>query len=446
MVVLARGLGDAMFGRFSLANSMSQMFIISADLGVTLLAVRDMARDPLLMPRYIGGLSVLKLLLSAVTGAALIVVCHVLGYPPETSRVILTIYLYFIMTSLAGLLRAAFISREMISYDAALTVVERVAVAIPALAALYMGYGLDGVAVSCLAGGVVNLGLSLYLVTVKFQPPKLSIDWGFWRDSVTEAYPFALVGVVSMLFLYVDTVILEHYRGDREVGLYSAAFGLIHHLRLVPSVVLGAAFPLMARTYGDKDGSPKRAYVKLYKVFVALGVPVSVGGFMLAPGIVLLIYGTGFAGSIPAFKVLILAAFIFYLNGLFGYFLLSIDRHKVNLYIVVATTIINLALNFALIPTYGYMGAAAATLVSEVAVFVLSMFAIHRSGYGYMPWALFIKAFSASAAMAAILAALGSMHVLLLVSLGAATYLVGLVLVRYFDSEDRRLLMEVLGR
>ncbi|MBI5189861.1 MAG: flippase [Nitrospirae bacterium] len=446
MIVIARGLGDSAFGWFTLALSVSQIFIISADLGVTFLSMRDIARDRTIIARYLGGFAVLKFALSAASLIAVVAAANILGYPTEVRRIIYILYAYLILASLAGLLRSAFLGSELMLYDAALTLAERLAVVVPALGALWLGYGVHGVAVSYLIGGAVNLVASLYLVGTRFGWPRFHVDWDFWLASLREAYPFALVGVFSMLFLYVDTVILEQYRGEREVGLYSAAFGLIHHLRVVPSAFLGAAFPVMARAFGGGSGSSGRIYAKSFKMVLALGVPLSAGGFMLAPDIIRLIYGEGFMGAAAPFRVLIVSAWVFYLNGLFGYFLLSLDRQKANLVMIIIATALNIVLNFALVPSHGYMGAAWATLLSELAVFVMSLAVIHRCGYGYLPWGPAARSLAASGVMAAFLSLPGVINVAVLVAGGACVYFLALTAFRFFDAEDRGLLREVLGR
>ena len=76
-------------------------------------------------------------------------------------------------------------------------------------------------------------------------------DRALWRAAAGEALPLWLATLFSLLYFKGDVVILKAFAGNAEVGAYSAAYKIFEGLMIVPSVVLAATFPPLARAKGD---------------------------------------------------------------------------------------------------------------------------------------------------------------------------------------------------
>ena len=97
-------------------------------------------------------------------------------------------------------------------------------------------------------------------------------DRQLWRAAAGEALPLWLATLFSLLYFKGDVVILKAFAGNAEVGAYSAAYKIFEGLMIVPSVVLAATFPPLARAKGDPERQ-RRWEVALAALLLRLGRP-----------------------------------------------------------------------------------------------------------------------------------------------------------------------------
>ena len=98
--------------------------------------------------------------------------------------------------------------------------------------------------------------------------------------------------------------------------------------------------------------------------------------------------------------------------------------------ISVTVLVVNLALNLVLIPLYSYVGAAAATVVTEVAVLALQVRVLHRELALRWPAGSLVRVAVASAVMAATMIPLYGAPALLQLLVGSVAFLIALIGVR----------------
>jgi putative peptidoglycan lipid II flippase len=170
-------------------------------------------------------------------------------------------------------------------------------------------------------------------------------------------------------------------------------------------------------------------------VFWTVGLPLAAGGIVLAPGIVELAGGAGFADAAAPLRLLLPAGALAYVNGLFGYALIAKDRQRDALWLNVVGLVLNLALNLALVPSLGIVAAAGVTLGCEV-VILGGSWLLMRTHYRFFPsLAGAGKALAAALVMAAVLWPMRHGPVVPLIVLGAAIYGAVLYLVGGVDRE-----------
>lgn len=189
------------------------------------------------------------------------------------------------------------------------------------------------------------------------------------KELLRDSFPLFLSGVANQINLRADVIILQALLGASAVGIYSAAARLSELTHMIPIVILNAAFPLILGVR-RKDGATSRAYRGLvqrsydYAFWGGLGVALILA--LLGTFVIKTVFGAEYEESIPVLYVhLVSVPFIFmaavYSKWIIAEHLLwaSLVRHG-------AGALLNIALNFALIPTLGIMGSAVATVSSYV--------------------------------------------------------------------------------
>jgi O-antigen/teichoic acid export membrane protein len=188
--------------------------------------------------------------------------------------------------------------------------------------------------------------------------------------------------VPAALFLwainYSDRIFIGQFKGQAEVGIYSMAVRVASVIVFLMTA-FQLAWPAFAYSIRDDDEA-KRTYsfVLTYLLFVTCWISLALGA--LAPWIVDVLATHKFARAAEAVPLLAFATAAYS-----GYSVIAIGigrarRTRRNWVVAGAAAVVNVALNLVLIPRYGMMGAAVATIVAYVALFV-GMWLNSRSVY-----------------------------------------------------------------
>ncbi len=371
MIYLARALGTFGFGKLVFAISFTSLFLILSDLGITTLTVREVARDKERGPEYIGNIVTLKFFLSVFAFLAISISVSFMKVPFDTRFVIYLIGACIIFENMGGFFGGIFQAYEEMKYITICEIIEKCFMISVAFVLLRLGYGLISIGLVYLLSGILYCFLNMGFVYQKFLRPRYHIDWQFWGKSLKIALPLAIVALISMVYYHIDIVMLGKMKGEEVAGWYGVSYHLFFALATIPGAFLSAIFPVLSRFFMESGEMLKKAYQKSFKVLVGVGIPASVGSFLLSEKIILFLFGPQYQHSIAPLKILSFLIVFSYLNGLAGYFLTSINRQVLTAKIMAVTTGINVLLNFILIPRYSYIGAAYATVVSEILFFAL---------------------------------------------------------------------------
>lgn len=268
---------------------------------------------------------------------------------------------------------------------------------------------------------------------------------GAWRAGSASEGATAMRGagtitasrILRTLIVTSDVVILSFLANDYQVGLYSAAYRLCFLLTAVAVSTHVALLPQLARAH---DNPVKGSQVLASSLWLSgtIGLPLVLGGVLVAPDLLSFLFGPEFRAGGGALRILLAGTGLLFLHGAFNQVLLVRGRLGLQTKIVGVAAAVNLVLNFLLIPRYGILGAALATLTAEGIILVTQAATVVR--WGWRPKLHHLAQSLVSAgAMAGLLVVLpGSMHVLLRIILGGVAYLTTLGLTGGVPSDTRQ--------
>ena len=102
-IVIARSLGDVIFGKYSFALAFTALFAVFSDLGYNTLLIREVARDKSQAGKYLNNVLCLRALISLVIFASIVITINVMGYPADTKNVVYLFGIYTLIISLSRL-------------------------------------------------------------------------------------------------------------------------------------------------------------------------------------------------------------------------------------------------------------------------------------------------------------------------------------------------------
>ncbi len=176
----------------------------------------------------------------------------------------------------------------------------------------------------------------------------------------TRAPVFALSAVCATLYWRIDVLLLARLRGVTEVGYYTAAYRLLDLAILLPQSLCQAVFPRVA---ADAALEPKRRGAVL-RLLLLCTAPAAAVVTLLARPLLRLLYGADFTVAAPVLSLLIWTCVPYAWTRYHAGVLVANERQNLDLSINAGLLAANAALNLALIPRHGAMGAAFVTLTT----------------------------------------------------------------------------------
>lgn len=433
--LMARFMGDSAFGAFAEASAFVGLFRILPDFGMSYASTLEIARDRSRAGALVGNLLGFQVALSALT-VALCVGLGSLLYDRQQLLIVALLCADLLLKAVKSTLRWLLKGFERFGGEALSLLLERLALVAAVLLAIRSGGGLLGVALAfALVRLVDTLGLAGY-VHAAVLPLSPRRDTATWRELLGRGLPFAYAGAMVTLFFQVDQVMIGQMRGARESGWYRAPVLVLEGLTLVPRILGYAFIPAMAAWHRSAPASVTALYRRGVKYLLLVGLPVAAFGPLAARPFVSFLFGAGYEPSAPAAAILIPVCVFMFLSNFSETTLACIDRWRAIVLASTAALLLNVALNLAWIPRYGYLGAAWATLLTEGTYFLLSAWALGRAGHR-VPWAgLTWKPALCAAAFALALQASLPLGLLPAAGLASLTWIAAVLALRVIEADE----------
>lgn len=186
-----------------------------------------------------------------------------------------------------------------------------------------------------------------------------------------------LFGMSMSVSIYVnlDKVMLGLISGDKSVGLYTAANRII---KIIISLITSLGTVLLPRmsfyVHNNYRYEINKLISKAIDFILMLSIPAAIGIIMLSDSIILLFAGIDYIEAITCIKILSPIIIAIGLSNLIGIqILVSHGKEKLTLFSTLIGSIVNVMLNFILIPKFQQNGAAIATLIAELIVTVVQI-------------------------------------------------------------------------
>ena len=432
-VYLARTLSPALYGVVGVAMGIMLYLVQLADAGIELVGVPAVARDPGRAAEVAAPILSLRFLI-ALALTAVVVLVGLTVLPQPDGAVLATSSLALLAAGLStrwvhlGLERAGAVA-------VARTVGEGVSLALVFL--LVRGTGDVGAVPLAFFVGAMVTSLIL-LVTLDRHGVRLP-----WRWAPSEAAPvFArarhLVGftLLGLLLFNFDLIYLRVRSGAEAAGYYAAAYTMISFAANLIVAFAHTVLPTLARLQ-DERGARDAFYVTATAHAFALALPVGVGAWYVSRQIIEQVFGPAYTPGVVALQWLAWTIPLAALRELPVVALIAAGRERDLLRVNALTALCNVILVVATVPRFGLVGAAGATVATEVIRLALAAHAARGAGYPLLQASRVVKPALASGLMAIALVLVAPSVLWLSIPLGGVAYGAALVLVRGVEWRGR---------
>lgn len=392
-VVLARALGPALYGILGFGVAVLSYLGLLVNMGMDVHGVREIARRPTHGRRLVDMIVSTRLLFAAALFGALVVAVPYFGWSDDVRDVLI---IQGIGLFAVALTVDFFYQAEQRMSIAALR--QGGAAIIGALAVILLVAGPEDLRLAAAVPIAVHVASAIALLcffratTIRQENPEGDLSR---MRFVGRSAPVALMGVLMTIYINMDIIILGYMVPEAEVGLYVAASRVTMMAIVLPNLIHSAFLPALSKAFGD-DRAAAIAAGNHARSVVFFGGAVGGAGMLLAPAIIELLFGAAYAGANWAMTILMAHVLMFHLTAAFGTPLLAWQCDKPYTAILAFGAVVNLTLNFALIPKYGIEGAAVATLATQILIWlglmILARKAFNLHHFGLMARILILTA------------------------------------------------------
>lgn len=448
-VYAARHLGANDFGIFSFALALGAIFGIFSDLGLSQITTREVSRDKSLSKKYLGNLIGIKIVLTISSFIVLIIFANIVGYSDTTIKVVSLIGLAVVFRAFTAMFSSIFQAYEKMEYDSIGIVLNSALMFLGVFFAIVLDLNVIGLAFIYLIVNIISFLYGFLICIWKFVKIKIETDWSFWKITLRDAMPFALVGVFTVVLNWIDTIMISMMKGDVATGWYNAAYRITFVLLFIPTALNTAIFPVMSRLHISSKEALRFAYIKSYKYLTILAIPMGVGGTILAERIIFLIFSSQYQPAILAFQILIWSAVLIFMGTPFTTLLSSTNRQFALMNIIGISAIFNIVLNVFLIPKYSYVGSSIATALSMLLILTIFIFEFEKYGYRMSIWEIvnpILRASCSSLIMGIFIIYFKNINLFLLIGISVIIYFIGIYFMKGLDKEDLSLIKKIFIR
>ncbi len=436
--LLARHLGAETIGKYTFALAFTTIFSIVADLGLQPVLVREVARAKERASDYVQTILGIKIILSLVAYGGVLVAAYLLGHPPLTLQLIGLAGIVMMLDAFHLVLYGVLRGLQNLKYEALGMVVGQGITLTVGSVALLLRLPIHAYLIALGLGSLWNVALAAKMVRRQQIILRPKIDRAIVRIFARFAIPFALAGIFVKVYSYIDTVLLQHLRGDLEVGWYSVPYKITYAFQFFPMALSAAIYPALSKTWAQDKARAQWIFERALTYAILLALPIAIGIAALAPEIILTIYGSDFANSIKPLMISIFGLIFIFLYFPVGALLNATDRQMVNTTFMGITMAANIVLNIALIPKYGAVGASIAAVLTNAFLWLTTLLwalrILRPSGYVFK---VLIKTLMAVGLMAwVVLTFKTRIYWPLTMVIGAAVYIALHLLFRTLTRDD----------
>ncbi|MFT7247183.1 MAG: O-antigen/teichoic acid export membrane protein [Candidatus Azotimanducaceae bacterium] len=361
---VTRYLGPERFGLLSYVQSLVFMFSALATLGLDNIVVRELVRHENQRDELLGTAFALKLVGSIVMLLSLGVATIMLGETPYVALLIFVVGAAQLFQTV-NVVDYYFQAKVLSKYVA---ISQAIGLALSSSLKVYLIVtGADliwfGVAVS--VDALIVAICLIYHYMTKAESRRL------WRFSLAmakrlmrDAWPLLLSAVAISLYLKIDQVMIRNMLDAGSVGHYAAATRLTEAFYFLPVAIAASVFPAVVNVRNDPVLFQRRLR-HLYTLLVWMGVAIALPLAFLSAELIQFLYGDAFAPSAGVLVIHSWSSVFVFLGVASSNYLIAENMTMKSFYRTLLGAIVNVLLNLVLIPRYGIIGAAFATLLAQ---------------------------------------------------------------------------------
>jgi len=371
---VARHLGPAQFGVLNFAQSLIFLFAAVATLGVDNILIRELvykkfSQGPLLFTSL-----ALKLMAALVVISLIFVGLLFSGIDIET-KLIISLISFSLLFQSCNVIEFFFQAKVRSRYIAFTNLVMVTISSIIKVCLILTDAPLIAFAAVVTLDAIL---VAILLIIFFVKSGEQFTDWQFDRTIaehiLSNGFPLFVSGVLVAIYLRIDQVLLHELIGPEVVGQYAVAIRLVDTYNIIPVAVASTLNPAIIAARGAAHYLPRLQ--ALYDILIWSSIAAIIGSLLLGSWFIQITFGEAYLDAVLPFQIQMASSLFLAIGYVTNTWLLAENRQVHMLIRAALGILINVLLNLLMIPMFGPVGAAVATLMTQFSMTLLYMLVI----------------------------------------------------------------------
>jgi O-antigen/teichoic acid export membrane protein len=374
-VWVIRYLGPSDYGILAYAQSFVALFAVIATLGLDNVVIRELVKNKTTRDKLIGTAFCLKLMGAFGVLAILAVAVNFTSNDRFTNIIVFIIASGTIFQSF-NVVDLYFQSKVMSKYVVYVNMITLLITSLVKIALVFIKAPLIAFAwVALFDSFIMAMGfLYIYIKYSKFKIQNLKFKRETATSLLRESWPLLLSGIVVTIYMKIDQIMIKEMMNAEAVGQYAAAVKLSEAWYFIPVAIVSSVFPAIINAKKISEEFYYARLQMLYDLMFWMAIAIALPMTFFSDWVVYLLYGSQYNQAGSVLMIHVWAGVFVFLGVASGKWLLVENLQRYTMINTTIGAIINIIINFILIPKIGVNGAAWATLISYFAAAYLFLF------------------------------------------------------------------------
>ncbi len=376
--------GEAVYGNYFSLLNFSFLLNILLDVGLTNYNAKNIAQHPHLVANHFGKILGLRFSLFFLYATFTLAAGWLIGYSSQEYYLLFWLMINQFLVAVVQFSRSNFAGLHLFKTDALISILDRFLLILICSALLWTNW-FGGelkiewfVYAQTFAYGLSAV-ISLILLYATIGRIKIKLKKAFSYSILKQSFPYALLILLMMMYSRIDAVMLERLlpNGDAAAGIYAQGFRLLDAVNMFALLFAGLLLPIFARLLKDKIGLQSMTALA-FRLLIGISLIVSMTCYFFQYELIELRYPGSTTEASSTFGFLILSFVPVAITYVFGTLLTANGSLKRLNQMALGGVVLNVVLNFILIRSQGVVGAAIATLITQVLTAMFQMLVAYR--------------------------------------------------------------------
>lgn len=364
-MLCARYLGPSNYGLINYAASVVSFVMPLMQLGLQSTLVQELIEAPEQEGKIIGT-SLLMSFLSSI--ACIFTVCtfvSVANFGETETIIVCFLYSFTLLFQVFELLQCWFQYKLISKYPSIVMLCAYVVVSIYRIFLLVSSKSIFWFAVvNSLDYGII--GIALLIIYKRISGNKFSFSFVLAKKIFSRSKFYILSAMMVTIFQNTDHIMLNFISGDAENGFYTAAITCACVCQFIYTAIVDSMRPVILSYKKTDTAQYEKNISRLYCVTVYLSLCQALGFTVFARLIVYILYGAEYMEAAPVLQVLVWYVAFAYMGSVRNIWILAEGKQSILWKINLLGALMNIGINILLIPSIGAIGAATASLITQI--------------------------------------------------------------------------------